>query len=316
MRRFLYKSGLFFFIILILACVLKYSEGDRSQSNEYVAALTDKHHRIEQIHQPKLLLAGGSNLVFGVDSQKIQEELDMPVVNLGLLAKLGLQFILHELEDVAQAGDLIVFALEHDMAIDGNIDLLKRTVYYNAFARKYYKKGHANWLTDCRALIEDSHILFKKTVSNYLNMAKNNTVYCRDGINKYGDGVYHLDLPSQAVLGSKSVIPDTKTEQIELLNTFFKKMQERDVHVVFSYGAYELSEFEKNKAALQSVHRDMIARLQIEMIMNLEDFVYPTSYFYDSVYHLNKKGRAIHTNNLISHLQNSRVITTTLQANL
>ena len=55
----------------------------------YQAALKDKVDRIMSIDEPKIVLIGNSNLAFGMQSQLIEEEFGMPVVNLGLHGSTG-----------------------------------------------------------------------------------------------------------------------------------------------------------------------------------------------------------------------------------
>ena len=307
--RFLNRFGFFLMVIILPTTLLLFFGDDPLETDEYLAAMTDKHQRIDSIKESKLILAGGSNLVFGIDSQIIEQQLKIPVVNLGLQASLGLNFILNELEDVAKKGDIIVLSIEHSVTAKGNKELQKMTSYYNPFARKYYNKEHDQRFKKVIVFIESQHIVFKKTISKYIEKLKNDPVYTRNALNKYGDGIYHLDLPSQSVLGSRSILNSNRDTEITLLNQFNNKMKKRGVSVLFSYGAYEIEEFEKNKKTLHKIHQDFKNKLEIEMITNLEDFVYPTSYFYDSVYHLNKTGREIHTKNVIFRLQNSIIIT-------
>ena len=44
------------------------------------------------IEEPKIILIGNSNLAFGIDSEKIENSVGMPVVNLGLHGSLGNEF--------------------------------------------------------------------------------------------------------------------------------------------------------------------------------------------------------------------------------
>ena len=57
------------------------------------ASIIDKVQRAESIKEPKILLIGNSNLVFGIDSEMIEEEIGMPVVNMGVHAGLGNAFL-------------------------------------------------------------------------------------------------------------------------------------------------------------------------------------------------------------------------------
>ncbi|WP_106792268.1 hypothetical protein [Aquimarina sp. Aq78] len=308
MKRFIIKSCLFFGLVVLLASTLFLFEESHENTTEYLASMTDKHQRIRDVKRQKIILAGGSNLVFGIDSQQIEKEFNVPVVNLGLHAKLGLTFILNELKDVAASKDVIVLSIEHLMTVEGDRELQTMTSYYNPFAYKYYHQKDNNWSAQFKMELDNHHMLFKKLISNTVEKAKNDPVYTRNGLNKYGDGINHLGLEKKDKLGSKSIIKDNKDEEIKVLNDFYAFAKDKGIEVVFSYGAYEASEYKKNMNALKKTHKKMKQNLNIEMIMDIDDFVYPTSYFYDSVYHLNQKGRSIHTKKMIQKLKSSRAL--------
>lgn len=86
--------------IMLLAIMLSlgilglfdYAIVSRYYNDNYDAALTDKVDRLKGIKEPKIILVGDSNLAFGINSQRIEEELEMPVVNLGLHNVLGNAF--------------------------------------------------------------------------------------------------------------------------------------------------------------------------------------------------------------------------------
>lgn len=58
----------------------------------YSASLADKVDRLESLNEPKIVLIGNSNLAFGIDSEKIEQEMKMPVVNMGLHGAIGNAF--------------------------------------------------------------------------------------------------------------------------------------------------------------------------------------------------------------------------------
>ena len=62
-----------------------------SGDDNYLAAVLEKDRLIRSTPSPKIVLVGGSNLAFGIDSKKIEDSLGLRVVNMGLYAKLGLQ---------------------------------------------------------------------------------------------------------------------------------------------------------------------------------------------------------------------------------
>src|SRR5688572_19607287 len=64
--------------------------------NDYHRASVTKHQRLSALPSPKIVLAGGSNLAFGIDSQMIEKATGRKVVNMGMDGYLGARFLLAE----------------------------------------------------------------------------------------------------------------------------------------------------------------------------------------------------------------------------
>src|SRR6476661_8416978 len=86
----------------------------RKVDNDYIAAVLEKDRLIRNTPSPKIILVGGSNLAFGVDSKLLQDSLRLPVVNMGLYAKLGLRYMLAQVKPYIRAGDIVVVVPEYD----------------------------------------------------------------------------------------------------------------------------------------------------------------------------------------------------------
>ncbi len=87
-------------------------------------AIIDKHHLLENIAPPRMLLCGGSNLAFGIDSKSIQDKIGLPVINMGLNAGLGLNFIMEEIKSAAKPTDIVILSIEYFLNSDGNYGTL------------------------------------------------------------------------------------------------------------------------------------------------------------------------------------------------
>lgn len=81
--------------------------------NSYARASALKHRRLEQLDSPKIVVVGGSNLAFGLDSAMIEQATGRGVVNMGMDGFLGVRFMLAEVEPFIASGDLVVVAFEH-----------------------------------------------------------------------------------------------------------------------------------------------------------------------------------------------------------
>ncbi len=92
MNKFLLKISVF--SLIILAFIIYFGSFMASNPDDYLAILIDKHKIAEKINTPKIILVGGSNLAFGIDTKVLGEYLGIPVANMGLRAELGVDFML------------------------------------------------------------------------------------------------------------------------------------------------------------------------------------------------------------------------------
>lgn len=76
----------------------------------YSSSLLDKVERLEMIDEPKIVLIGNSNLVFGIDSGQLEQAFAMPVVNMGLHSGLGNSFHEQFIKGNINKGDIIIIA--------------------------------------------------------------------------------------------------------------------------------------------------------------------------------------------------------------
>lgn len=112
-------GGISLGIILALGIwmlVLKGQLGHSHPNHQWVLEARDhKQTRAEAIPAPRLLVAGGSSAMFGIDSQQLETTFRRPTLNLGVNAGLGLPVILNQTLEVAEAGDLVIMALEYPL---------------------------------------------------------------------------------------------------------------------------------------------------------------------------------------------------------
>jgi len=275
--------GITAFLYILLSW---YVSRNTPETNDYLGAIEIKHRRLDAIDKPKIIFAGGSNLAFGIDSKKIEEAIEVPVVNLGLHAALGLKFILAELENNVKSGDVVVLSPEYFLDPDGQYEIknLSKTLYPPAV--NYYPR---NIIEDIRAHLNRTRINLELLKSGKQNPLE--TVYSKKSFNTYGDVVAHLNIELPTSLNNEIKMQYHYWEGIKLINDFHKKMNKRNVKVMYLYPVIASKEFEINKEEIKLLNEDLIKDLNIKILGNLEDFVYKDDYFFDTVYHLNKEGR-------------------------
>lgn len=64
------------------------------EQDGYLQAYNKKCQLLEDTPSPRIIFVGGSNLAFGLDSQRIKDSLNINVINYGLHAGIGLKYMM------------------------------------------------------------------------------------------------------------------------------------------------------------------------------------------------------------------------------
>jgi hypothetical protein len=302
MKKFFLKIIIMF--ILLIAGIGPILLIPSLPDNSYNLAIIDKHKILAATKSPKIVLAGGSNLAFGVDSAEIQNEFGVSVVNMGLAGGIGLGRILDDISPFLNTGDILIIAPEYEHF--SNLWNGHETAYDMIFNARQYR------------LLWSSYYGSPNGFSNYLvtnlwnNILKNNNlpnplVYLRDGFNEYGDYIKHLNTENQPFRSADALGTFNQT----YINHFFQFLDyfsRRGIIVILSYPSYEEESFRNSIELIQELDMRFRAKENLLVISKPETYCFPHDSFYDTVYHLNKKGRSIRTGQLIQDLQASGLL--------
>lgn len=276
-------------------------------SNNYQASLIDKLNRLDSLNEPKIILIGDSNLAFGMDSGKLEQELGMPVVNMGLHGGMGNAFLEHLATVNLRSGDLVVVCHAHfedngemeDKAL-GWITLDKNPTAAKAFQPSDY----AQMLTSYPSVLKKSAVLWLTRQGN----RDSGGCYSRNAFNKYGDVVVRpesVKLSAEEIFSKKEIpVPAVNDTCTDRLNALYKTAKERGASMVVAgfpvaYGKY--SSYDKSDFA--AFREQLGNKLDCEIISDYADYFYPYEYFYDTEYHLTNEGSAVRTAQLVKDLK-------------
>jgi hypothetical protein len=295
--------------------------------NAYVLSIIDKHKILAGTKGPKIALAGGSNLAFGIDSAAIQDKFSIPVVNMGVNAGFGLGRILDDISRFLHKGDALLIVPEYDhFTSEWNgsgaaYELIFDARQYRLLWSSYYglPSGFSDQISmrlgiGLRTIRDSAKNGVEKIIKQNENeqdkeeTTTNPLAYSRDGFNEYGDYVKHLRMENQ---------PFVSSENLGIINrTYFKnffrfvdKLTGRGITVILSYPSYEEQSFRNSAELIKELDMLFRAKENLLVISTPESYCYPAEYFYDTVYHLNAEGRAVRTSQLIRDLQESGLLT-------
>ncbi|MFC5284268.1 hypothetical protein [Pedobacter alpinus] len=289
MKKFFLKS--FLFTAILATAVFYFSskfERKYHKETDYLAAIIDKENRLNSIDSNRLILVGGSNLAFGLNCELIEQKLPVKVANLGLHAGLSLKFMINEVSSLIKSGDIVILNLEYPLYLDGfepDIDLIQ-------FTQEIYPKSKEYYQFNPLELFEARYEKFKKYFEE--QDFKTDSVFNRKMFNKYGDNIGHLNKPSLQKLIDRQPIGLLETNNsFSILKDFYELCEAENVKVYITYPSYPSSEFVgKNKDRILQLNTKIKENLpQIKLLNSPDRYVFTDDNFYDTIYHLNAKGR-------------------------
>lgn len=266
----------------------------------------EKLERIAQVQVPKrVLVIGGSGTHFGIDALLIEQELGIPVLNLGLHAGLGLNAILASLEGEIGEGDVVLLIPEYGLLEnDGTGD------FSSGFAGAIGRPGLGGFGPEQTAkeiMISgvpgsDRTVQFLKLLvrssQNKQDTEKLNASYTNKGLDERG---------TPQVLPSGKPSPQTirtqiSNESLRRLQIFQDEVEMSGAQLVIGL-PWILST--GDDPSRQTVHTIIDTLNEISPVIYADDLSLKTdpTLFGDTHYHLSSRGRYLRSQQLAQQLK-------------
>lgn len=293
------KIGIVALVVIALgAGIIKTSEL-LSNPNTYDKSTIDKENRLHSLQGPKIVFVGGSNLVFGINSKRISDSLNKPVVNMGLFASLGLDFILNEAIDGIKENDIVLISSEYYMPLEANRKIFISLTECNKRARAYtfnsYKDRLINYVFKSQQSVN--------TIVFSLFSNKIDPIHRRDGFSVEGDLTTQLGKKNEKFSHNYGIAENDYTAEIKRINQFVNEVKQKKATVYYIYPCLSNTAYKLNTSSIQHFESKLSKELDCKALGKPSDFVYADSFFYNTVYHLNTVGREIRTNQIIEILK-------------
>lgn len=293
--------------LVLLTCILLHQWVNQKKAyeytNNYYAAIADKNARLHGLKSPKIILVGGSNVTFGINSERLGKAFKMPVVNLSLNAGLGLPFMLNEAKTGIGKGDIVLLCPEYylregtDYTMHYVADLYRPAKQFIPYANakdrfvkniKYYVQKVRNAL-----FLEPNQEVFGR-------LEDTTTIYFRKGFNQQGDLISHLNNKPPLTYGAPIMMLNWGFDwQVEKMNHFAEFASSQRATVWYSYPCLAKTEFERNHDLIRIYQQQLEKHLKIKQIDTPADYMFTDSCFFDTAYHLRANCREERTNKLI-----------------
>jgi len=324
-----------FFVSSVLACLAYYIAVflliDAPVPAEYWVGemITIKKELVkEYTKKNKIIIAGGSSALFGIDAEYASKSLGMPVINFGLHAGLRLERILQIVSSVVEQGDVLVLALEppfydcntqlnsghvtniigwdHDAWKDMNyleklefVSLVSPTLLAQMIIAEVLKKVHPATISDRLTSLDSSLVLSRfraraiPSAFEYsaYNLNSHGDIQQTEGSKFKGQG---YDVSSPAHVCDKTA---------NNLISFVNRMKKKGVQVYFANIPYiaagvDLDTLRKGELNFRNEFTHIGC-----IIDNREDLIFDRKYFFNTDLHLNTEGRTLRTDAFIKAIR-------------
>jgi hypothetical protein len=121
-------------------------------------------------------------------------------------------------------------------------------------------------------------------------------VFTRAAFNEYGDLESHLGRPSVSRIGSVPLVKTLSEDTMQVLADFGAEAERRGARLYLAYPAFADFAYAQSPDAVAGIDAALRRRLPHATFLGPPShFVLPRSHLFDSVYHANAAGRAVHT---------------------
>ncbi len=306
MKRFLQRIALFCGVLLLtLLGGMIVPRFTPHQNLHY--ALKDKHELLEKTTGPRIILVGGSNLAFGIDSRMISKSFGMPVVNTSIHAGMGLKYILEDIVRYIRPNDIVILSSEYDNFYGGAVwgyEPMISSIF--AIPENLKLMNLENW----RELITG---VSKEAIRNVARFVVNvyrkildkpsNGIYDRDSYNRFGDVEKHYHREPET-FPINDIDPDFNPVSIDVINQFRDGINHIGADLFVTYpclnrGSFDL--YPKKIAKIQSEFQ----KNGFQLLGTPDKYSFDDSLYYNSKYHLEVNGIKLRTELLIGDLRNA-----------
>lgn len=288
--------GLAIFAIYINSLLPQYEQG-------YNASLIDKVNRLESITEPKIVLIGNSNVAFGIDSKLLEDEMGMPVVNMGMHGGLGNAFHEEMAKLNVTPGDIYVIC----HASFNDDDKIENTELAWVTIENHFHLWKLLRFCDIKEMVKSFPVYLKKSMTLASSGTGNRTydlIYARTAFNEYGD--IEVERIGRFHNGEKKrmeVVPKVGDIAINRINALYKYLISKGAILLIA--GYPIRNGNVTVDSYQYVlfQEKLSEKMECPVISNYVDYMFDYRYFFDTNYHLNSEGATLRTIQLVSDLK-------------
>lgn len=288
MRKFLIKSGLFIAIVFAIIGIAIFV------TVKYIPVNTDhynythniKMERLDTLASPRLIFVGGSNVAFGLNSERISDSLGINVQNTAVHAGIGLRYMLSEVGARVRKGDIVVIMPEYtqfDWQYNGDdIGTLTDAFVYSGgsgWDRLDFEQ-RLNVLCGFNEHIKGRRFNLAKASAN-----KEAYPYTSRNFNEYGDESEHRSRMPRKLGLIHYTQKGIKQQNFPDISEKVRGMERQGARVIFIWPTTIRSNYEANREVIQKIE-ETLEKYGIKFVTTPDYLVEPDSLAFDTPFHM------------------------------
>jgi len=304
MKRFVRNLGLFAAIQAAIGAAIFSSI--RPDDDHYAAATIDKNRLLDEAPPPRVIFVGGSSVAFSTDCPTVERR--MPpyhAVNMGLMALLGVEYMLGEVAGRVRQGDIVIISLEYEQFVqDQSSAMIVRVLEHRPANLAYFSPKRLGDLG--MGYIGAAVRRGLRGIRGKRDRSE--PPYVRSGFNECGDLVMHRTMPPpefapptplRLLPGSQGQIDRT----IDRLNAFGRLSRRGGASAFYAHPAVMQSYYDRSRQAVEHIDAELRRRLGFPVLNTPRSACLPRQMFFNSNYHPGEQGALKRTNDLVDALR-------------
>lgn len=287
------KNFLFKLLLLLSSLALVFAFGfflptTPRASTSLIFAKIKKDALLKNVKSPRIIIIGGSNVSFGLNSKMFKDSLDINPINTGIHVGLGLIYMLDSMLPYVQSGDIVVVAPEYQFFYGkfsyGCEELLRIVMDVDHSEWKRLRKEQ--WANVIQFIPKYSISKFQR--AEYVNVEEND-IYGVNSFNEYGDVYTHWGLEKQEFQPYGLMGGRFNPAVIDELRNFREKILKKGAVLFITFPALQSTSFENERTYITEVEA-ALKNSKFSLLGTPERYKMPDDLMFNTPYHLSKKG--------------------------
>ena len=274
------------------------------QSRSLLFAKIDKDRLLIDCGSPRIVLVGGSNISYGINSPVIKERISMNPVNLGIDAGLGLLYMLDSSIEHIRTSDIVVVSPEYshfygDFAF-GNQTLLRTVLDVDRKDIALLKIEQ--WMSIYKYI---PRLVLSRIISAreyfYNVRKKGDMIYSRQAFNIYGDAIAHYEMESKEIIPYGPIQGQFNYSIMERLCKYRDQVAGKGARLFVTYPGFQAASYDNSIGRIKKI-KEELNKEGFDLLGTPERYRMPDRFIFNTPYHLNKAGAILRTELLVEDL--------------